>query len=102
MILELIIFAVLCFILIAKLLNDKWKLKGDYNNNINFINLLLNDFRRQKEEHVSEVDDLQSRLALAGKNYIIKTNELMNEIELNKKTIKTLKSKIKDLKKKNK
>jgi hypothetical protein len=74
-------------------------------NNINVfvrIDYVNNKISLVEPESGNSGGTILKKWLFAGKNYVEKTNELMNEIELNKKTIKTLKSKIKDLKKKNK
>ena len=70
MTLEFIIFAVLCFILIAKLLNDKWGLEEE-----------SKIHKRRYNNLYRTTDGIMNSLATAGKNYIDLRNKL-NKLEI--------------------
>lgn len=81
MILEFIIFAMLCTFLIATMTL--------------VINELKEDIKTQRKKYLSWGDDLLERLAFAGKNYIEKTNSLKDKIQIQADNIVELNAKCK-------
>lgn len=81
------VFAVICLGFIAYLLNQKWDLEKSLKNAQEDSDFWQNEYWEIEEYYIDKLDDLQSKLAFAGKNYIEMRNKLNEEITLLKTKI---------------